>query len=182
MLIRHGEKPADTPPPYGVTLGGEQDKESLTPRGWQRAGALVAFFAPNDNHFQDSHIATPQTIYASQITPHSASQRLDQTITPLLEKLGARAQANFTFPKDATQNMVLSVLECDGIVLVCWDHKDLANLAHQIPISPNNPTPVPAAWDGERFDLVWVFDLDPATKSYLFTPVPQLLLAGDQPV
>ena len=44
MLIRHAEKPIGDGPPYGVTDDGVVDPESLTPRGWQRAGALVRRF------------------------------------------------------------------------------------------------------------------------------------------
>ncbi len=42
MLVRHAEKPLGAGPPHGVTIDGTPDPESLTPRGWQRAGALVA--------------------------------------------------------------------------------------------------------------------------------------------
>jgi hypothetical protein len=44
LLIRHAEKPLGDSPPFGVTEQGVVDRESLTPRGWQRAGALVGFF------------------------------------------------------------------------------------------------------------------------------------------
>ena len=52
MIIRHAEKPTTTPPPplNGVTITGKQDKDSLIPRGWQRAGALVTLFAPARGH------------------------------------------------------------------------------------------------------------------------------------
>ena len=45
-------------------------------------------------------------------------------------------------------------------------------------------TTVPQKWPGHRFDVVWVFDLDPASKTYSFTQVTQCLLAGDsdQPI
>jgi len=42
MVIRHAEKPTSHPPPYGITLEGVREKESMTVRGWQRAGALAA--------------------------------------------------------------------------------------------------------------------------------------------
>ncbi len=38
----------------------------------------------------------------------------------------------------------------------------------------------PQQWRDDRFDLVWVFDLDPSGR-YRFSQVPQLLLAGDRP-
>ena len=44
MLIRHAEKPLGEAPPHGVTADGVVDRGSLTPRGCQRAGALVGFF------------------------------------------------------------------------------------------------------------------------------------------
>lgn len=47
-MIRHGEKPPDSPPPHGVDVDGEHDPHSLVPRGWQRAGALATLFAPRD--------------------------------------------------------------------------------------------------------------------------------------
>ncbi|MGX7000321.1 hypothetical protein [Caballeronia sp. KNU42] len=46
MVIRHGEKPAGTTPPCGVTTEGEQDAQSLLVAGWTRAGALAVLFAP----------------------------------------------------------------------------------------------------------------------------------------
>ena len=49
LIIRHAEKPADDPdsgnwPGPGLTEQGEQDKDSLVIRGWQRAGAWAALF------------------------------------------------------------------------------------------------------------------------------------------
>lgn len=181
MLIRHGEKPAEPPPPYGITLQGEHDNESLTAHGWQRAGALVSFFAPSNGQFQNPHIATPRTIYAVRVGPDSESWRHQQTVTPLLEKLHGRAAANFDYLKHQTDLLVASVLASEGVVLVCWDHNHLPVIARQIPSSPNSTTLPPDEWDESRFDLVWVFDLDPIAGGYLFKAVPQLVLAGDAP-
>ncbi len=46
MLIRHAERPNADKSLRGVGFDGRKDKESLTVRGWQRAGALARFFAP----------------------------------------------------------------------------------------------------------------------------------------
>lgn len=181
MLIRHGEKPANKPPPHGVTVHGTKDREGLTTRGWQRAGALVSYFAPFDGMFRNPHIATPQTIYAAEVGPHSECLRHQQTVTPLLEHLGERAKSNFYFPKEYAHQVMASVLDNEGIVLICWEHDEFPKMVSRIPISPNNTMPIPAEWDHKRFDLVWIFDFDAETNAYTFTVAPQLLLAGDAP-
>jgi hypothetical protein len=79
MVIRHAEKPADPPPPAGVTADGAQDPESLIVDGWQRAGALACLFAPSRGPLQSPEIATPQWIYASGIAKHSETARPQET-------------------------------------------------------------------------------------------------------
>ena len=53
-------------------------------------------------------------------------------------------------------------------------------IAAQIPLHPDS-RPVPVVWPGDRFDLIWLFTLGgrPPSTAYLFTELPQLLLAGD---
>jgi hypothetical protein len=63
MLIRHAKKPNGSPP-AGVTEDGLEDKHSLIVRGWQRAGALVAFF-PKPTL---AGIATPTAVFASGVS------------------------------------------------------------------------------------------------------------------
>lgn len=181
MLIRHAEKPTDAPPPHGVSPHGEHDKKALSVRGWTRAGALAALFAPAGAPFQNPHFAAPTVIYAMGIGSGSESSRPQQTVAPLLEKLAPDVHSNFDFLKHQEPEMMSSVLDKTGVVLICWEHDRLAHAARHIPQSPNNRVPVPAEWDSERFDLVWVFDLDPSAGGYLFTPAPQLALAGDKP-
>ena len=48
-------------------------------------------------------------------------------------------------------------------------------------MSPKQKKSVPKKWP-DRYDRVWIFDLDPSTGMYLFNQVAQLLLAGDQPI
>jgi len=190
MLIRHAEKPSSKPPIQGVNVNGDPDKESLIVQGWQRAGALAVFFAPSVGPLQNSEIATPATIYASQIAKGSSSERPQETVTPLIDKLGSGVTVNFNFAKGKKQEkeVAKSAMACSGVVLICWEHQEIPGIAKHFPLSPNNPTPVPTTWPngpnapGGRFDIVWVFDLDSTSSGYCFYEEPQLLLAGDGPI
>lgn len=174
MLIRHGEKPADDPPNYGVTPEGVRESESLTVRGWQRAGALAAFFAPTNGSFQDSALAKPQFIYASTPTKRQGSRRSVETMTPLAEKLAIRINSNHL--KLEWDKMVEEAFLCAGVVLICWQHELLPKIAARI---LGNKTTAPHEWPEDRYDMVWVFDRDDASGNYGFKQVPQNLLMGD---
>jgi hypothetical protein len=174
MIIRHAEKPTDTPPLHGVTFEGEREKESLTVRGWQRAGALTALFAPTNGSFQDTFLAEPQFLYASTPTKRNGSRRPIETITPLAEKLAIRINSNY--PKLEAGEMVEEVFLCNGVVLICWQHEFIPEIANHI---LGNKSTAPQDWPEDRFDLVWVFDRDAETGKYGFKQVPQNLLLGD---
>ena len=178
MLIRHAEKPLGNTPPHGVNINGDYDKKSLIVQGWQRAGALVVFFAPSVGPFQRSEIATPNSIYASQHTNESGSERAQQTVTPLIDKLGSSITVNFKFLRSQAKEVATSAFACHGVVLMCWDHQNIPRITSHFPISKNNTTAVPSEWPDDRYDVVWVFDLD-SSGGYCFYEVPQLLLAGD---
>jgi hypothetical protein len=49
--------------------------------------------------------------------------------------------------------MVKSALGCDGVALICRDHKFVASVANDI---LGNDTTAPQKWRKKRFDLVWV--------------------------
>jgi hypothetical protein len=174
MVIRHAEKPSSTAPPYGVTIEGEREKESLSVRGWQRAGALAGFFAPSNGSFSDASLAEPQFLYASKPTKRNGSRRPIETIAPLAEKLAIRINSHF--PKLESEDMLEEVFSCAGVVLVCWQHEFIPTIANDI---LGNKTTAPQDWPEDRFDMVWVFDKDPATGHYSFQQVPQNLLMGD---
>src|ERR1041384_526007 len=179
MIIRHAEKPASPPPPHGVDVKGDDNKDSLIVQGWQRAGALVALFAPSRGPLQDPRLATPDFIYASA-TSDTEGNRPEETVTPLMSKLNLLG--NFEFQKDNVSGVAASALSCAGVVLISWPHGQIPNLAQQIPLSPNNKHKVPTGkWPGTRFDMVWIFDKDTHSSKggYIFHQVPQLLLAGD---
>lgn len=175
MVIRHAEKPAESGFPKGVLDTGEHDSESLTVQGWQRAGALTCLFAPTTGVIKYPELAQPQFLYASRTGKHSSSRRPQQTIIPLSAKLGL--SINTDFWKGEEQALVNSALSCDGVVLISWQHEYIHAIANEI---LGNAT-APQNWPGSRFDVVWVFDLNPTTGKYSFKQVPQLLLASDLP-
>ena len=174
MVIRHAEKPPNSPPPCGVTLMGEREKESLTVRGWQRAGALASLFAPPNDCFQDPALSRPQFLYASRFIRRNGSKRPIETIMPLAEKTAIRINSNFS--KDDVRNMLEEVFLCAGAVLICWQYEFIPKIASYI---LGNREASPQSWPEDRFDVVWVFDRDTATDQYTFKQVPQNLLMGD---
>jgi hypothetical protein len=173
MLMRHAEKPAKDGAPYGVTFEGERSKESLTIRGWQRAGALISLLAPSAP-VELVSLATPHFLFASKPLRRKGSRRPIETITPLAERLSLKI--NTSFERSECESMVEEVLSCYGAVLICWQREYIPEIASHIlgskKIAPPN-------WPEDCFDMIWVFDLDRASNRYKFTQVPQNLLAGD---
>ena len=174
MLIRHGEKPAPPDSPHGISHEGERDKECLTVRGWQRAGALAGFFAPPNGCLQIPNIAKPHFLFASKPLKRGGSQRALQTLTPLADKLGMKV--NIKYPKDRIEEMLEEVFSSEGVVLISWQHDFIPRIANHI---LGNSTVVAQKWPEGRFDVVWVFDRDPKSDTYQFKEVPQCLLSGD---
>jgi hypothetical protein len=174
MLIRHAEKPAVGEPPYGVTAEGKRESESLTVRGWQRAGALAEYFATRKTRSREASLAVPQFLYASKPKRRNGSRRSVETLEPLAEKLALRINAHFQ--KAETKEMLEEVFLCAGVVLICWQHVFLPEIASHILGTSRG---VPHEWPEDRFDMVWVFNLDSARGRYTFKQVPQSLLMGD---
>jgi hypothetical protein len=174
MLLRHAEKPAKDDAPYGVTRKGERSKESLEVRGWQRAGALTNLFVPADDQLQHPSLATPHFLYASKPLRRKGSRRPIETITPLAEKL--EIEINSDFQRADIEDMIEDVFSCKGVVLICWQREYIPEIASLI---LDNKKVAPSEWPEDRFDMIWVFDLDHSWTKYKFKQVPQRLLGGD---
>jgi hypothetical protein len=173
MLVRHAEKPDKDFEPFGVTRKGVRDKESLQVRGWQRAGALIGLFAPPSGYI-NAALAKPQFLYASKPLKRRGSRRPLQTILPLSEKLGI--ETNLEFPRSDFVQLLEEVYLCKGVVLICWQREYIPDIAFKI---LDDKKHVPVFWPEDRYDMVWVFDLDPSSGKYHFKQVPQKLLGGD---
>ncbi|MET9486250.1 hypothetical protein [Nocardia sp. NPDC006630] len=177
MIIRHGEKPEGSGSPYGITADGDHDAESLTVRGWTRAGALIGLFDPRTADGKPAAfrpgLSRPATIFGAD--PGSGgSKRPVETVTPLAEALGLTVDQRFKKGQEA--QLAAGLAHATGPVLLSWEHENIGEIiAHLGPISPNPP----ASWPGSRFDMVYVFTR--AGNGWAFTQVPQLLLSGDAP-
>ena len=174
IVLRHAEKPAKDNAPYGVTRKGERSSESLCVRGWQRAGALTNLFVPPNGYFHHSSLAKPQFLYASKPLRRKGSRRPIETITPLAEKLDVKI--NSDFQRNDFADMIEEVFEHKGVALICWQREYIPDIASVILDSKKM---APHDWPEDRFDLFWVFDLQPGSARYKFKQVPQKLLAGD---
>jgi hypothetical protein len=171
MLIRHAEKPDDKD--GGVDQKGNADKHDLIVRGWQRAGALVQFFAnpPDPN----GPIKPPATIFATEPTTGSESKRPLHTVTPLMQWLNIPIDS--TIAVGSEQDLVDKATASNGVVLIAWHHEKISAIANLI----LQNTTAPQKWPGDRFDVVWVFSRATASDPWSFSQATQLLLSGDSP-
>lgn len=176
MIIRHAEKPGDADPDHGVTCDGVHDAHDLTVRGWQRAGALVRFFAPHGQvGFAHDAVSTPVTIIASAATHDSPSRRALHTVTPLADALGIGIDHDDPAGEEA--RVAALALEAPSPVLIAWHHSHIARLAHAI---AGPALAIPARWPDDRFDVVWVLDRAEDAGGWTLTQVPQRVLAHDR--
>jgi broad specificity phosphatase PhoE len=172
MLIRHAEKQPDDPgpPPFGITEDGIANKHSLTVRGWQRAGALVDFFAK-----PTPPVATPHVIYAAvastsaEADDEHKSLRPQETVAPLARRLGLTVDSSY--PVDQVEALATELRSRTGVVLVAWEHKHIPLIAAALQAR------TPSTWPDHRFDMVWL--LTSREGGYDFTAVNQSLLNGD---
>ena len=175
-LIRHGEKPdASGKPPLGVDPDGRHDVHSLTPRGWQRAGALATLFGTARPELaRPDHLVAPDYGGPKQ----SALHRANQTLSALAQKLGLQLEEPYAVGDEA--KLATHLTGRPGVTLVAWEHQHIPDIARHLPLAPG--TVLPQAWPDDRFDVVWRFerDLSAPDLRYRFSQVPQLLLGGDR--
>ena len=175
MLIRHAEKPVPGRAPFGVSVDGAPDPESLTPRGWQRAGALVGMFVGSATEGRPSRLPTPTHLFASRIGPGSSSRRPFETLQPLSERLGLTIDSRFL--KEELGQLAEGARGIDGVGLISWEHHLMPALANML---VGDTTSAPQIWPDDRFDIVWLIDLRAPAGRTRFRQVPELLLGGDQ--
>jgi hypothetical protein len=182
LLLRHAEKPDPAPSGTaqsgtGFTSDGEEDSKSLNVRGWQRAGALAACFAPNP--LISGNLPVPDRIYASAFRQGGGhSRRPEQTVLPLARKLGCVVDLTWALHQEAVFGAALAAQA--GTALVCWQHQGLAELARAI-AAPQRLLELPAdwGWPQDRYDVIWSLRRHAPGEAWHFTQYCQALLAGD---
>jgi hypothetical protein len=174
MVVRHGEKPGEPPPPFGVDRNGAQNKDCLIVRGWQRSGALACLFSSWGAAARPG-LAVPTKVYATD--PASKSKRPKETVSAVSELLLGGAEPDTSFGEGAEPQLAAKAKEDakQGPVLIGWHHEKIPAIANAI---LGNNTTAPQHWPGKRFDMVWVFELQ-GDGTWKFDQVPQMVLYGD---
>jgi broad specificity phosphatase PhoE len=92
VLIRHAEKPAVAA--GGIDVAGAASDRCLTPRGWQRAGALATLFAPARGEPRPP-LTRPEQLHSPEYETENRTinHRTYETILPLAERLDLRSRA-----------------------------------------------------------------------------------------
>ncbi|WP_037041459.1 hypothetical protein [Pseudonocardia halophobica] len=179
LLIRHGEKPEDDGRgERGVESSGRPNKHSLTPRGWQRSGALAVLFG-DPALMAERGVSKPTRLFSPNYGHHTPHHRATQT----LDGVAHRLEISQEYPATVDEGADLSAAVLDGgpgPVLVCWEHHRIPHIAARILTGTGQS--VPRTWPDNRFDVIWVFRRDSVgpRPAYVFSQVPQRLLAGDR--
>ncbi len=177
MIIRHAEKHHQGIRDRSVTIEGVHTKHELTVRGWQRAGALVRFFAPSIGAPHYPGISTPRSIFASAATPKSPSLRAQRTVEPLAADLGL--QVDRQHPEGDETAVAAAALAAVSPVLISWHHSHIPLLAKSI---AGSALGCPDSWPDDRFDVVWVLErADESDGAWSFSQITQCLFAHDRP-
>jgi len=159
ILLRHAEKPSD------------DNKSTLSARGQERAKALVAYFTQTPGLLdQESQVV----LFATRFGKKVRDNHTHETLAPLARQLHLRIEAPFENTSySALAKHILTSPECKGkVVIVCWDHEHLPDLAAALGVRP-----APAKWKSTVFDRVWL--LSPKDGRMQLQDLPQRLLHGD---
>jgi hypothetical protein len=176
-VIRHGEKPhSSSGPPFGVDFDGNRNANSLSPRGWQRSGALTVLFSAAVG--PKMGLRTPGALYATAYGDAAVTEihRPYQTVLGLSRLLGMPIQSPDLLGQErAFADAVLS--SGAQAVLVCYEHDRIPALVAGFPTVAG--TTIPSVWPDDRYDVIWTLTLDTVAGRYVFGQVPQQLLDGD---
>lgn len=157
LLIRHGEKP-----PQG---------NELNEQGWKRAEALPNLFKEREEFMT---YGAPAALYAQKPFTNG-SVRAVQTLLYVARDLQLTVQTPYL--RDETKALVQQIQNdhtLDGrMILICWEHKALSDIAKALGLSK------PPAWPNTQFDRVWSLSFSTDGQLLRFENLPQKLLPTD---
>ena len=123
---------------------------------------------------------TPETLFSPDYGKPDKTQghRTYETILSLSGRLNVPINNPFAEGQESTLASTV-VADYAGVVLICWEHQHIPAIADALPTVSG--TQIPAAWPGDRFDVIWSFSLDAGASStaYVFSQIPQQVLPGD---
>ncbi|MDE1976377.1 MAG: histidine phosphatase family protein [Elusimicrobia bacterium] len=158
IIIRHAEKPAEG--------------NDLSPRGEERAQALVGFFEHNP---AVTRYGPPAAVYAMTPKADGHDVRPLETVEPLAQSLGL--QVNTSVGKEDVEGLAQAVMKdpagAGKMVLIAWEHHLIPAIAKAFGL-----TSAPETWPDDVFDRAWIINFD-GGKPVSFQNVPQHLLPGD---
>jgi len=180
LIIRHGEKPGNGGA-SGVDAAGNPDAKSLTPLGWERAGAWTALFAPPLG--PPTALPQPTAIFASALARREdlekgvggRSRRPLETVAGLAARLGLDVDQHLT--KGQERDLASVLARIDGVALVCWQHETIAAIVRAL--APD--ARVPENWPGDRFNVIFRLERSDRTAAWTFRQLAPVMLAGDKP-
>jgi hypothetical protein len=158
LIIRHAEKPAP-----------EEKSSDLSPVGYQRAELLPTLFLANGSH--TARLPIPDVLFATAMSKHS--NREVETLLPLSKKL--HLPINNEYADDDVgpiSKEILSGRYAGKIVLICWHHGRMPDLAHAL-----GATNTPSKIGDSVFDQIWRIDWLGGKEE--FSIIPEALLPGD---
>jgi hypothetical protein len=123
-------------------------------------------------------LAKPGFIFASAAATDpepgdTRSRRSEDTVAPLAQLIGV--DINLNFSKGQETALAQAALACDGPVLIAWRHEGIPVIANHI----LGAAVAPQSWPKDRFDVIFVFTLNPLDGTYSFAQMGQRVLAGD---
>lgn len=129
LIIRHGEKPADG--------------DNLSCQGENRALALPKVLK--------TKFGRPDLAYVPSMKSGKSSTthvRMLQTVTPFAIKENLSISSKYA--EDDVTGAAADVLGRKGLVLMVWEHTQIASLAAALGVSD------PAPWAKDDFDSIWI--------------------------
>lgn len=131
FFIRHGEKPDD------------RDQTGLSAQGKQRAQCLRRVFGRGSN-YNVGHVM------AQAYKPNGKRKRPYDTVEPVAKDLGLTVDTSCGRDDAKCVKKVVNKYKGPGNILICWEHKMLAELAEILGAekAPDYPR--------DRFDRIWI--------------------------